>query len=275
MQLFLNEYQKQRDSYIDRTAKATGVSRSTIYRIRKEQKDTGMVGSPQRSERGAYKPVDDFDDIVIRNKVHDFYTVRRQLPTLINLHSVLKTDIDYPGSITTLRKTVRKLGFRWKKTNDNRKVLVEKPSVVSLRLNFYRRKKELENLRFELVYVDETWIDTAYCAKHCWQGPDTPGVIPPCNRGQRLIVVNAGSKKGFIPGAQLIYRASSSTGDNHREMNGANFTKWIEQQLLPNLDCPCAIVMDNASYHSMQTDRCPTSSTRKADIKVLKFSIEK
>ena len=159
--------------------------------------------------------------------------------------------------------------------NDNRKVLVEKPSVVSLRLNFYRRKKELEDLGFELVYVDETWIDTAYCAKHCWQGPNTPGVIPPCNRGQRLIVVNAGSKKGFIPGAQLIYRASSSTGDNHREMNGANFTKWIEQQLLPNLDCPCAIVMDNASYHSMQTDRCPTSSTRKADIKVLKFSIEK
>ena len=50
---FLNEYQRQRDSYIDRTAKATGVSRSTVYRIRKEQKDTGMLGSPRRSERGA------------------------------------------------------------------------------------------------------------------------------------------------------------------------------------------------------------------------------
>ena len=70
-----------------------------------------MVGSPQRSERGAYKPVDDFDDIVIRKKVQDFFTVRRQLLTLINFHSVLKTDIAYPGSITTLRKTVRKLGF--------------------------------------------------------------------------------------------------------------------------------------------------------------------
>ena len=56
---------------------------------------------------------------------------------------------------------VRKLGFRWEKTNDNRKVLVEKPSVVSLRLNYYRRKKELEDLGFELVYVDDTWIDTA------------------------------------------------------------------------------------------------------------------
>ena len=102
-----------------------------------------------------------------------------------------------------------------------------------------------------------------------------PGVIPLCNRGQRLIVVNAGSKKGFIPGAQLIYIASSSTDDYHREMNGANFTKWIEQQLLPNIDYHCAIVMDNASYHTMQIDRCSTSSTRRADIQVLKFSIEK
>ena len=131
-------------------------------------------------------------------------------------------------------------------------MLVEKPSVVSLRLNYHRRKKELEDLRFKLVYVDETWLDTAYCANHCWQGQNTSGVIPPCNRGQRLIVVNAGSKKRFIPEAQLIYRASSSTGDYHREMYGANFTKWIEQQFLPNLDCPCAIVMDNDRYHSMQ-----------------------
>lgn len=111
--------------------------------------------------------------------------------------------------------------------------------------------------------------------KRCWQGPGTPGVITPLNRGQRLIVVHAGSTDGFVPGTQLIYKASSSTGDYHREMNGENFRKWIEQRLLPNLDCPCDIVMDNASYHSVQKDRCPTSSTRKADIKVMLFGVRK
>lgn len=49
-------------------------------------------------------------------------------------------------------------------------------------------------------------------------------------------------------------------------MDGNNFTKWVEERLIPNLDQPSAIVMDNASYHSMRTDKCPTSSTRKADI---------
>ena len=52
------------------------------------------------------------------------------------------------------------------------------------------------------------------------------------------------------------------------KLNAGNFGKWAEELLLPNLDQPCAIVMDNASYPSVKTDRAPTSSTRKADIQV-------
>ena len=119
------------------------------------------------------------------------------------------------------------------------------------------------------LYVDETWIDTAYTVNRCWQRQDMPGIQAPCNRGQRLIVVHAGSRSGFVKGAQLIYKASSCTGDYHREMNGQNFKKWLEEMLLPNLPSPCAIVMDNASYHSTQTDKCPSSNSRKAELQVI------
>ena len=44
-------------------------------------------------EKGTIKPVDDFAEAVIRNNVQEFYTHRRQLPTINNLLSVLKTDI--------------------------------------------------------------------------------------------------------------------------------------------------------------------------------------
>ena len=71
-----------------------------------------------------------------------------------------------------------------------------------------------------------------------------------------------------MPGALLTYKAKSRTGDYYNEMDAGNFGKWAEELLLPNLDQPCAIVMDNASYHSVKTDRAPTSSTRKADIHV-------
>ena len=63
--------------------------------------------------------------------------------------------------------------------------------------------------------------------------------------------------------------AALSTGDYHNEMNAKNFTKWLEKMLLPNLDAPSAIVMDNASYQSLQSDKWPTSYTRKAEIQVL------
>ena len=71
--------------------------------------------------------------------------------------------------------------------------LVEKPAIICQRLTFYNIKQDLEQNVFRLVYIDETWIDTAYTAKRCWQSKDTDGVLSPCNRGQRLIVVHAGS----------------------------------------------------------------------------------
>ena len=255
-------------SFIQQTMKATGVSRRTIFRVRKELRETGTLASPQRSQRRPYKPVDDFDETVIRNKIHEFYTQRHQLPTLSNLLTVLRGEINYPGSRWHLHQTLLRLGFAWKKTVDNRRFLIEKPSVVEQRLRFYSKRKELEGQGYNFVYVDETWIDSAYTAKRCWQGENMPGALPPCNRGQRLIVVHAGSKNGFIRGAQLVYKAASATGDYHHEMNGQNFKKWLEEKLLPNLHSPSSIVVDNASYHSVQTDKCPTSSTKKAEIQV-------
>ena len=80
-------------SYIQHTLQATRVSRRTVFRVGKELRETGTLSSPQRSKRRQYKPVDDLDDVVIRNNVQEFYIHRHQLPTINNISSVLKTDI--------------------------------------------------------------------------------------------------------------------------------------------------------------------------------------
>ena len=59
-------------SYIQHTVQATGVSRRTVFRVRKELRETGTLSSPQSSKQGQYKPVDDFDKVVIRNNVQEF-----------------------------------------------------------------------------------------------------------------------------------------------------------------------------------------------------------
>ena len=85
-------------AYIQRTAEATQVSKRTVHRIQKEQKDSGTLLCPQRSTLGReLKVIDDFDRCVIRNKIHEFYTVRQQLPTIQNLHDVLRAEIDFHG----------------------------------------------------------------------------------------------------------------------------------------------------------------------------------
>lgn len=49
-------------------------------------------------------------------------------------------------------------------------------------------------------------------------------------------------------------------------MNSPLFETWFQEQLLPNLPDNSVIVMDNASYHSKQINKKPTTSTKKAEI---------
>ena len=58
-----------------------------------------------------------------------------------------------------------------------------------------------------------------------------------------------------------MFKAKSTTGDYHSEMNFENFKKWLQEKLLPNLQPNSVIVLDNAAYH-----KCPTAASRKAVI---------
>ena len=62
---------------------------------------------------------------------------------------------------------------------------------------------------------------------------------------------------GFIPGAKLVFKANSNSGDYHSEMNFNNFNQWLIERLIPNLKSKSVVVLDNASYHNVQVDKCP------------------
>jgi len=49
-------------------------------------------------------------------------------------------------------------------------------------------------------------------------------------------------------------------------MNSANFEKWLCESLLPNLEEPSIVVLDNASYHSRQTEKWPTKKWLKVEL---------
>lgn len=116
--------------------------------------------------------------------------------------------------------------------------------------------------------MDESWIHAHYTVSKCWQSSTDKGVRKNDSPGQRWVMVHAGSEDGFVEGAGLLFKAKSKKGDYHDEMDGNNFTKYLKEKLIPNLPENSILVMDNASYHSMQLDKAPTTATRKADIKI-------
>ena len=77
-------------SYIQQIVQATGVSRRTVFRVRKELQETDTLSSPQR-----YKPVKDFEVVVIRNNVQEFYTHRHQLPTTNEPCDVISNNVAF------------------------------------------------------------------------------------------------------------------------------------------------------------------------------------
>uniref|UniRef100_A0A1B6MFG2 Winged helix-turn helix domain-containing protein n=1 Tax=Graphocephala atropunctata TaxID=36148 RepID=A0A1B6MFG2_9HEMI len=115
----------------ERVVQATGVSESTLRRILKEEKTCSQSGTylstPNkiRHQKKLKSDLDDFYLGMVTRSVNDFHRQHEEGPTLKSLLHVLREKIDFNGSKWTLSKILRKLGFRWKKAKNNRKILTE------------------------------------------------------------------------------------------------------------------------------------------------------
>ena len=91
-----------------------------------------------------------------------------------------------------------------------------------------------------------------------WQSEGT-GLNQPLSKGDRIILVLAGTSKGFINGAQLVYNANSSTGDFHKDMNLEYFMKWLQTQLIPKFTRKNLA----SAWQCSIEDKCASQSSRK------------
>ena len=131
---------------------------------------------------------------------------------------------------------MHELGFRYAKINGNKKALVERKDLVNKRIIFLRTIKQKRNEGYNIVYLDETWVDTHHTASHQCTPPNPSDARKiPINKGQRFVILHAGCKTGFWPGCELVFKTLSTDGrDYHSEMNYVIFNKWVEEQLIVN-----------------------------------------
>ena len=224
-----------------------------------------------RSKVGRKEKTDDFDKDIIKREVikmfktQDMVTIRK-----------LKVRLEERGlhlSKSTIWKVVRSKGFSFQTLDGCREAILEQPHLVAMRGRYLRKLREKRDEGLDIVYLDESYVNANHTAKKEWCSTDGKHRRKvPIGKGERIIIANAGSSQQGMIGdgeAGIVYRSiSTDNRDYHSEMNGEIFKHWMENDLLPALDRPSCLVMDNASYHNVvdQEDKHPTAASRKAVI---------
>ncbi|KAE8741286.1 hypothetical protein FOCC_FOCC013208 [Frankliniella occidentalis] len=217
-----------------------------------------------RKKKQSVCDVDSFDIAAIRNLIQSFIS-KKVRPTLQKLlKSLQNTGILVNRSRESLRRLlVNSMGFHFERYN-GRKTLMERTEIALWRCRFLRATRHLDWSK--MIFIDETWANANDCHQKGWTDRTLKGSMNnPIGKGSRIIVCHAGGANGWIPTPPLIFKSKKTT-DYHEEMNAAVFEEWFEEVLLPNIPAGSDIVMDNASYHSRQLDKAPTSNTLKPDI---------
>ncbi|KAG6456377.1 hypothetical protein O3G_MSEX009708 [Manduca sexta] len=203
----------------------------------------------------------------IRYKIQEFYVVRKEAPTLRRLLVALKKDINFVGGRESLHLILHKLGYNYKKCKNQRKILIERHDIVAWRAKYLHEIKLIRESGMPIVYFTESYIPTTLNHSNL-ESDNEAGVSKAVATNKRYIIVHCGGKNGLVPNTLSIYN------DNDREkrldfydpMNKENFKKWMLEKLIPNLNKPTCIVMDNAGHHSSQINKPPNSMNGKQEI---------
>ena len=106
-------------SVCERVLAATGISKRTLAKIRKEGRNIEGGASTSFSTPGKSRPktkivaaVDGFDEEVIRKLIYNFHSTHKKRPTLKSLYPEVIKNTSFRGGKTSLRKLLLNLGFR-------------------------------------------------------------------------------------------------------------------------------------------------------------------
>ena len=114
-------------------------------------------------------------------------------------------------SIRTLGRALDRWGFTFGKGTRSQR-LKEKDHVVAARQRYLRRKRANRKgegtIRPE-VYLDESYVNKNHSNDFVWYfDDDGPWIQKPTGKGERLIIINAITKDGWVPEAKLTFKST-------------------------------------------------------------------
>lgn len=168
---------------MERVCMYTGVSQDTVRKIRREDEERQrerpgeMLSSPSKKKPrlSLEKNFEDFE--IIRQTINKFYLELKIVPTLKKLLSKLQEIMNFPYSRETLRRILKANGFYFRKCQNKRKILMERPAILHWRYKYIRDIRNHRRDGRNIIYLDETWVDNDLTFRKCWQSNDLFGVV--------------------------------------------------------------------------------------------------
>lgn len=265
------ELDEEKFSSVQRTANALDVGVASVKRVMAMYNRNPDLLVKGASERGRPSHAISYSiQTVVRSYIRKANQEGRHV-TLEILREHLESSA--PGQsiyVRTLGRALDRWGFTFGKGTRSQH-LKEKDHVIAARQRYLREKRANrrgDSTKRPEVYLDESYVNKNHSNDFTWySGEDGPWIQKPTGKGERLIIINAITAGGWVPGAKLTFKSTKKTGDYHGQMNLELFSKWFKNQLLPNIPKKSLIIMDNASYHNcLASYSAPTSSGKKEKI---------
>ena len=255
---------KPMEPSVKRTADAFGIGIATVKRVMADfNRDPKLLDEPAKMRGRPIHVVSASNQEAVRAYIRSANKKGGYI-TLANIRDFLKeTSTNEPFHIATLARTLNRWGFEFGKGTRSQH-LKEKDHVIAARQRYLRKKRDnrtsgidTDTIRPE-VYLDESYVNKNHSNDFIWYSDeDGPWVQKPTGKGERLIIINAITKFGWVSGSKLVFKSTRKTGDYHGQMNWDLFKKWFTEMLLANISKNSLIIMDNASYHNTLAEHSP------------------
>ena len=262
------------DSSSQMTADALSIGLSTVNRIMASyHKDPHSINTLPQERGRPHHSIDVSCQEAVRTYIRKA-NMEGHYITLDSIKGFLKEDVSGKSfHISTLARTLDRWGFEFGK-GIRTQHLKEKDHIVAARKRYLRKMRENRkgnsgNTVRPEVYLDESYVNKNHSNDFIWYSADEGAKTQkPTGKGERLIIMNAITRDGWVPGAKIVFKSTRKTGDYHGQMNEELFQKWFIDRLAPNIPCNSLIIMDNASYHNVLTDySAPTPACSKTRIR--------
>jgi len=238
-------------------ASALGISESTVKVIMAAYNKKGENGLDWSKSQQRGRPAYAIESGVVP-PVRQFIRSANRNGDQVNIEIIrryMRNELHCDVAHTTLWRALQRWGFEFG-IGVRSAQLKESERIVILRRQYLRQKLANRDDKGQIirpeVYLDESYINKNHSNDKTWYLEEDGIIIgKPTGKGDRLIILNAITKDGWVPNSKLVFKASKKTGDYHTNMNWDNFSKWFQEKLLKNIPKNSLIIMDNAPYHNV------------------------